>query len=570
MKKQFKRMLAMLLLAAMVLSCGVFALAAEGTGTNNGVEVGKPLPTVDGFDYRNVIVSQTSDSTAYTLTILEAKASSSTTRELVYGIAKFNRDSGKAEDMAKPGWVSPDAMGHVSFKDVTDEDVIITTVDRTSSQAKTPAERFNNDKVGIKFVLPTMNVYNAMQPVDDSEVHKESISVTILHTKPEREYALFDCREGKLVTLWETGTGGELTLGFEKSLFDVVVAVTRVWKSDVPYIEPATPVVVPGGDVALTKVGFSPRTAMAVLTIQATPGLEYAIAQENGQILNINQRVKWGITAETEDEFNVLADSTNFYAAPAQGNEIRFRVPAGGKYFVVTRFPNGTTSRPDTPYQTKSVEGNDTTLGPYTDPDTGKEYTLVIISPASQYSQYAARNTKTGETTGYYYSAEGIVRFKAYMPTDSTEVIARPIPLTGTSETGPSTGQVSPGRETMPPVLNKPVNGTGETPDGQSLTAGPWDSNSSPFATGKDAVEDALGSGVGQMLNPKDFSGAALAGIAVEPTTMIVLYDWEGKPSSALYYYEKQWYSAPVVDLGDGTYMVNLREGLVGYIDIAE
>ena len=569
MKKRFKRMLAMALLAAMILSGGVPALAAE-EGADGGAEVSNPLPMVDGFDLRNVYVSQAPGSTMYTITILDAKKTTASARELVYGIAKFDRITNKAVDMPGRGWVSPDAMARVTFKDVTDPSIIITTVDSTSSKTKTPAERFNNDKIGLKYVLPTMNVYNAMQPVDLSEVKKESASVTISNTKLEREYALFDSRAGQLVTSWMKGTGGDVTLEFEKSLFDVVIAVTRVWKSDVPYIVPDTPHVEPGGDVALTKVGFSPRTAMAVLTIQATPGLAYAIAQENGQILNISQRVKWGITAETEDEFNVMADTTNFYSAPAQGNEIRFRVPAGGKYFVVTLFPDGNTSRPDTPYQTESVEKNANILGPYPDPDTGKNYALIVINPASQYSQYAARNTKTGDIVGYYASTQGVIRFRAYMPIDDIEVIARPIPLSGSGEDTPSQGQSSPTQETMPPVLNKSLSGTGETQDGQRLTVGTWDPDNSTFASGRAAVEDALNSAAGQQLDPQSFSGAALAGVASEPFTLIIFYDGSGTPVWALYCYDDAWYSTRLVDLGDGTYLVNFRDGIVGYIDITD
>ena len=442
MRKQFKRMLAMALLAAMILSGGVSALAADGTepAPEDSVEASGPLPTVDGFDVRNVYVSQTPGATSYTITILDAKSTSSG-KKLVYGIAKYDKTTGRAEPMTGQKWVSPDTTSPVAFKDVTDTYFILTSVDSALSQTVTPADRFNNNKIGLKFVLPTMNVYDAMQPEDPSKVTKGNTSITIHNTDQNREYNLFDSREGKLVTDWVKGTGKDVTIAFASAQADVVVAVTRVWKSDVPYIKPDTPHVEPGGDVALTQAGFSLRTAMAVLTIQATPGLEYAIAKEDGQILNISQRVKWGITAETEEEFNVMADSTNFYAAPAQGDEIRFRVPAGGTYSVVTRFPDGTTSRPDVPYQTESVEKNANILGPYPDPDTGEDYALIVISPASQYSQYAAQNTKTGDIVGYYAPTQGVIRFRAYMPIDDIEVIAKPIPLTGSGEDAPSPGQ---------------------------------------------------------------------------------------------------------------------------------
>ena len=311
---------------------------------------------------------------------------------------------------------------------------------------------------------------------------------------------------------------------------------------------------------------------MAVLTIQATPGLEYAIAKEDGQILNISQRLRWGITAETEEEFNVMADSMNFYAAPAQGNKILFRVPAGGRYYVITRFPDGSISKPDAPYQVDSVKGNGNILGPYEDPDTGEKYAKIVVRPASEYSRYAATNTVTGKTTSYYSPVNGVVNFDAYnvMPMESIVIVAQPIPLTGADGNTPSPGQGSPTRDTMPPVLNKSLSGSGETQDGQSLTAGPWDANNSSFASGNAAVEDALGSGVGQLLDPQSFSGAVLASISVDPFTMLLLYGWDGKPSSALYYYDDQWFSTPLVDLEDGTYLVNFKEGIFGYIDITD
>ena len=572
MKKRFKRMLAMMLVAAMLLSGGVPALAAEETEavTETDVEVGGPLPTVDGFDVRNVYVSQTPGTTSYTINILEAKNTSSAGKPLVFGIAKYDKDTGKAEAMPEQKWMSPDGMKRVTFKDVSGVYFILTSVDSDSSRTMTPADRFNKDNIGLKFVLPTMNVYDAMQPEDPSKVTKRSDSVVIRNTDPDRAYNLFDSRAGRLVTDWVIGTGEDVTIPFEKTLYDVVVAVTHVWKSKEPYIKPDTPHVEPGGDVALTKVGFSLQTAMCVLTIQATPGLEYAIAQANGEILDISQREWWGITAETEEGFNVMADSTNFYAAPAQGNEILFRVPPGGQYYVITRFPDGTTSKPEAPYQAISVQGNVIMHGPFFDPEKKEDFMRVVVRPASQYSRYAAKNKNTGEMTRYYWSPKGEVLFDAYMPEASIEVVALPISLSGSGEGTPSPGQGSPTRETMPPVLNKSLSGRGETQDGQNLTVGPWDANNSTFASGNAAVENALGSGVGQLLDPQSFSGAALVSVAVDPFTMLLLYGWDGKPSSALYYYNDQWFSTPLVDLEDGTYMVNLKEGIVGYIDLTD
>lgn len=243
MKKRFKRMLAMMLVAAMLLSGGVPALAAEETEavTETDVEVGGPLPTVDGFDVRNVYVSQTPGTTSYTINILEAKNTSSAGKPLVFGIAKYDKDTGKAEAMPEQKWMSPDGMKRVTFKDVSGVYFILTSVDSDSSRTMTPADRFNKDNIGLKFVLPTMNVYDAMQPEDPSKVTKRSDSVVIRNTDPDRAYNLFDSRAGRLVTDWVIGTGEDVTIPFEKTLYDVVVAVTHVWKSKEPYIKPDTP-----------------------------------------------------------------------------------------------------------------------------------------------------------------------------------------------------------------------------------------------------------------------------------------------------------------------------------------
>ena len=569
MKKQFKRMLAMMLVTAMLLSGGAIALAAE-EGANDGAEVGRPSPTVDGFDVRNVYVDPVPGSGAYTITVLGAKSRGSAGKELVYGIATFDRITKKAEDMPGQKWQGPDAKQRVIFKNVTGTDIIITSVDKDSSQMTTPAKRFNDGNVGIQFVLPGMDLYNAMEPVDPNDVVKGADSITIRNTSLEREYALFDSKKGALATMWQSGTGTDLNIPIGRTLIGVVVAVTRITKPKEPVIIPVTPEVLPGGDVALTQVGFSPRTAMAVLTIEATPGLAYAIAQANGEILDISEREWWGITAETEEGFNVMADSTNFYASPAQGNEILFRVPPGGQYYVITRFPDGTTSKPEAPYQAISVQGNVIMHGPFFDPEKKENFMRVVVRPASQYSRYAAKNKNTGEMTRYYWSPSGEVLFDAYMPEASIEVVALPISLSGSGEGTPSPGQGSPTRETMPPVLNKSLSGSGETQDGQNLTVGPWDANNSTFASGNAAVENALNSGVGQLLDPQSFSGAALVSVAVDPFTMLILYGWDGKPSSALYYYDDQWFSTPLVDLEDGTYLVNFREGISGYIDITD
>ena len=582
MKKRFKRMLAMALLAALILSGGVFAWAAEDpvveSGTETGMdsvediepEVGDPLPKPLGFDFRSVFVSPGTGSSAFTVTITGAASTDKTGKDINYGIAGYDPKTQKASGLTGQSWQSPDNAGTVTFNSVTSMYIVITS---STDISKPPADYYNSSTSadrGVAFQLPAENLYNQMEAVPRSNVVQKSGEITIKNTKKDLVYAAFDTTEGKLVTGWKEGNAGELTLSYEAPATNLVLAVTRVDPTKKHFIEPVTPVVVPGGDVAFTKTGFSRRTGMAVLTIQVTPGLEYTVANEDGKVLDLVQRVKWQITAETEAGLNIMPDETDFYRAPSGATEIRFRVPPGGKYKIVTRFPNGITSRVDNPYPTLSTMGNlerqtvyDTKSGFYV-----YEYT---VYPACTAAEYAAINTRSGKTTPYYQAKTDTLKFTAYtIPFDLCKVVARPISLTESGEGTPSPGQGSPTQETMPPVLNKSVIGTGETPDGQRLTAGTWDPDNSPFASGKAAVEDALGSDAGQLLDPQNFSGAALASVAIEPFTMIVLYDWNGKPSSALYFYDGAWYLTETVDLEDGTYMVNFRDGINGYVDFAD
>lgn len=579
MKKRFKRMLAMALLAALILSSGVFALAEEDpvveSGSETGMdsvedielEVSTPPPKLLGFDLRSVYVSPGTGSSGFTVTILGVAGKDKTGKYINYGIAGYDPVTKLASDLPGQSWQTPN-NSIVTFNDVTSTYIVITS---STDINRHPAEYYNSStsaNKGVKFKLPEKNLYNQMEAVPQSNVTQKSGEITIKSTNKDRVYAAFDTTEGKLVTGWQAGTAGELILSFEAPGTDVVLAVTRVDPAKEHFLVPVTPVVEPGADLAYTQPGFDRETGMARLTITLTDGFEYAVANEDGKVLNLFQRVRWQITAETEDGINVMPDETDFYRAPPGATQIRFRVPPGGKYKIVTRVPEGLTSRVITPYETLSADGNVSWRELY-DKTRGVRYRQYHVEPASPVAEYAVMNTRTRKTTQYYSSTTGVLEFYSYVPYDLSMFVARPISLTP-GEGTPSPGQGSPTRETMPPVLNKPVIGAGETQNGQRLTAETWDFYNSPFESGSAAVEDALNSVVGKTLDPQNFSGAALATVAMEPFTMIVLYDWDGKPNSALYFYDGEWYLTEPVDLRDGTYMVNFKDGINGYIDFAD
>ena len=152
--------------------------------------------------------------------------------------------------------------------------------------------------------------------------------------------------------------------------------------------------------------------------------------------------MQWGITAESEYGINVMADDTNFYATPADGSKILFRVPPGGRYYVVTRLPNGTTSMPTTPYQTTTVVNNIRFVAHW-DKARRSWITVVTIYPASSYSEYALRAKATHITTLYKRAVNDKVEIESYiLYAKDLDILARPIPLQ--SSEGTNTGTPSP------------------------------------------------------------------------------------------------------------------------------
>lgn len=585
------RLLALLLLAAMLLSNGCIAMASEGVSGEKedppvAVEISPepadpsgeepsvedPIPTIWGFNVRNVYVSKQPTEQTYTITIYDASTSQEFGQNIRYGIAEYDLRTKKAVDIQgrEREWIRADDEGRVVFAGIYSKAVVITTMDWYESQLRTPAFRFNYEGQGLKFVLPTEDVYNLLQPVPDSAWERTGNRIVVHGSKTNQEYALFEGRQGRLITSWYRGSGKDFVFEYGSFPKGNIFPVTHLLPSELPYIVPVTPSVAPGADPASTKPGFSPRTGLAVLTLQATPGFAYALAAEDGHILTRQDRLQWGVTAETETELSVLPDGTNFYATPAIGNEIRFRVPPGGSYYIITRLPDGTTVTTDEPYQTPAVGGNEQIRGPFWQHATGRWYVSIYIIPASAYSLYAAVSKKTGEMTGPVKAKDGAVILETYIPKEEIEIRGFPIPLQNEEDVG--TGQASPVRNKFPPVVDQPEKGTGTLRDGRTITVGPWEPDESYFTDRKTLVELALTSLVGGMLEADKFSAASLASITVEgmeaPITLIIFYDGDGEPCDAMYYYPGFWNYAAVVNFGDGTYTLHFTEDLEGYVSM--
>lgn len=569
MRKTVSLLLVLVLLVSLFLSSGVSVLAAEGTEPEAGAApdgeseeqepLGDPPILTEGFDYRNVIFRPMEDTSIYAIVILRAAKSSSSGMFMRYGIAAYDPQTGKASPIPEQGWQSPDKNGRVTFNGISETYFVLTSTDTRTASSQTPDEFYNTSKSktkGAKYVLPTRNVYNLIEPVDPADVERSGgNSVTVKHTELTREYALFETQTGQLITEWENGTGSYLLLVYTTIVPDTAVVVTKL--KDGTFIKPDIPPLEPGADLAFTKAGFSPLTVMAVLTIQATPGLAYAVADENGHILNASERLQWGITAETENELNVMADETDFYPAPEAGNEIRFRVPPGGRYFVVTRLPEGTTSRVDKPYQTPAV-GDNIRRVVYHDPLIGWHLVVTVI-PAASYSEYAVRDNEVQKTTPYFPVKNQRVDIDLGRETKSFTVLARPIPLTTTPP-----GQNSPSQGPFPPVLEKSMRGFGATLEGKTIEVDPFAS----FGESDVAVEAALTSDAGNGLDPSTFVGAVVGLVAVgindEAFPMVVLYDGDGKPSVALYCYDDAWRKTEDIDIFGKDYTVYFQDGLNG------
>ncbi len=570
MRKTVSLLLVMVLLASLFLSSGISAFAADGeepeasTAPDGETEeqepVGDPLPQDVGFNYRNVYISRIPDSDSFTVTILHTRLVDKTGMKLQYGIASYNVEHNAAEDIEGTEWEVPDEESRIVFKGINETAIVLTAAPVATPM--TPAMYFNahpTETRGVAFAMPEKNVYNLMAPSDPSDVRRENNVFFVNNTKTTREYVLYDTREAKLLTNWERGDEGQTIIAASTVVPETTLVESRLTPEALPYIVPDIPPVTPGADPAFTETGFDAVTGMATLTITTTPGFAYALASgEDGHILGIDERLPWGIAAQTEEKLYVTADETNFYSTPTEGGTIRFRVPPGGSYYVVTRLPNGVTARPDKPYQTLSVDKN-WWHNLYYDTTKGADYWLYTVFPASIYSEYALINPISGFASIYYPVKNNTVQIRSYELSYDVKVIARPIPLPVTPP-----GQNSPSQETFPPVLDKHMGGFGATIDNKTLKVEDF----APYGDGKTAVEDALRSEAGKTLDPASFTGAVVGlvtvGVKEDVFHMVVLYDGEGKPSAALYYYDGSWRLAVSVEVDEKDYSVYFEDGING------
>ena len=202
------------------------------------------------------------------------------------------------------------------------------------------------------------------------------------------------------------------------------------------------------------------------------------------------------------------------------------------------------------------------------DTTRGRWITVVTITPASSYSEYAVRVKATRFTTQYKRAVNDKVEIETNVfYAKDLDILARPIPLQ--SSEGANTGTPSPGREgTLPPVLDMPVSGEGQTNANGAITAESW----SPLGNGETATAAALESEAGKNLDPSKFSGAVPVIVRVQdvgdPVTLIVFYDWNSTPTAALYYYGNTWHTAKVQNAQGGKFTVSFEQGFKGSVSL--
>lgn len=140
----------------------------------------------------------------------------------------------------------------------------------------------------------------------------------------------------------------------------------------------------------------------------------------------------------------------------------------------------------------------------------------------------------------------------------------------------------SPSPTPQPPVLdNKEVKGEGTTKDGKTITVGEWEPKDSGFKDAAEAVEDALSSDAFKKLglDPADFAGALLSSVSIggtgKPVTLVIFYDKDGEPDTAVYFCEADWAVATIkpVDGQDGVFTVIFEKtengkGIDGEVDL--
>ena len=382
--------------------------------------VGQPIRP-DGFTYRDLFIAPTGSFASYRLTIKKVD----TSLDYRYGVADYNVNTRLATDIPERGWYKA-KDGQVTFPILFGAAFVVTSDGAVESQTSTPAQRFNAGR-GVKVVAPGSDQFYIMRPVIPSAVVRTGNTLVIRRTSVTEQYALINLKTDFPVYMWIDGNGGDLGFDYETFPAEPLMAMTRAKDHNAGRIVPARPMLIPGADPANTKTGFDERTGQGLLNIETTEGFAYAIAKENGEILTEKEKIFWSVTADTDDidkGMTVTVNEWGFYAAPAIGNQIRFRVPPGGKYYMVTRMDDGTVVRSEL-LQVPST-GKNVTIGD--NPQRGRPKTLIKIDPVSEFAEYATVDKRTGQVNDFVPAPKDLyfMRIETNIPKDQVGIAARP------------------------------------------------------------------------------------------------------------------------------------------------
>ena len=384
----------------------------------------------DGFTYRDLFIAPTGSFASYRLTIKKVD----TSLDYRYGVADYSVNTRLATDIPERGWYKP-KDGQVTFPILFGAAFVVTSDGAVESQTSTPAQRFNAGR-GVKVVAPGSDQFYIMRPVIPSAVVRSGNTLVIRRTSVTQQYALINLKTGFPVYMWIDGNGGDLGFDYETFPTEPLMAVTRAKDHNAGRIVPARPMLIPGADPANTKTGFDERTGQGLLIIETTDGFAYAIAKENGEILTEKEKIFWSVTADTDyidKGMTVTVNEWGFYAAPAIGNQIRFRVPPGGKYYMVTRMDDGTVVRSEL-LQVPST-GKNVTIGD--NPQRGRPKTLIKIDPVSEFAEYATVDKRTGQVNDFVPAPKDLyfMRIETNIPKDQVGIAARPRPFPSEQQT---------------------------------------------------------------------------------------------------------------------------------------
>ena len=403
----------------------------------------------DGFTYRDLFIAPTGSFASYRLTIKKVD----TSLDYRYGVADYNVNTGLATDIPERGWYKP-KDGKVTFPLLFGAAFVVTSDGAKESQTSTPAQRFNAGR-GVKVVAPGSDQFYIMRPVIPSAVVRTGNTLVIRRTSVTEQYALINLKTGFPVYMWVDGNGGDLGFDYETFPDFPMMAMTRAKDHNAGRIVPTRPMLIPGADPANTKTGFDERTGQGLLIIETTEGFAYAIAKENGEILTEKEKIFWSVTADTDDidkGMTVTVNEWGFYAAPVVGNQIRFRVPPGGKYYMVTRLDDGTVVRSEL-LEVPST-GRNVVIGD--NPQRGKPKTLIKIEPVSAFAEYATVDKRTGKVNDFVPPPKDLdfMRIETNIPKDQVGVVTRSRPFPSEQANAVAFPQVKDG-ETQIPELKR-------------------------------------------------------------------------------------------------------------------